>query len=130
MALYRQLSFISVLLIATLWIVPVLGYSAPAGCSCCLKVTCCCGCAEDKDSLDAKDISKQKHCRCSLHEKSIDNGFLVMCPSKQHKDLFYLAVRPYAGNYSLQTQKGIPITKTKLPTQHSALYILTSSFLM
>ncbi len=130
----KTFSLMIIIILLVAWHTPVLAQKVQTSCSCCLKMECCCGCKEntreDALPLEPDDISKARHCTCSI-SAPIEYYKLFTCnrlPVQKELLSFYKRNCNDNNKYQQSTQNLFSVKHFYSVDAH--LFLFTSSFLL
>jgi len=130
MKFFRKLSFISAVLLLSVWVLPVAIQAIPTGCMCCEMAECCCGCNKKESSNTDEDISKSANCSCSISENSSSEEPFYTGPAVAKKHALSFSKNVLEEQNSTQRKNQAVHTKNNSPLKFLSLFLLKSSFLL
>jgi hypothetical protein len=129
---YRKLTYLSAVLLLSVWILPIVAQAIPPGCFCCEMAECCCGCNQKKSSADDGDLLKTSPCKCTISGNGPNETPVYLNTSKFIKNKHALSL----STYLREEQKPVPnenkafLTNNKTPLKFISLFLLKDSFLL
>ena len=130
MIFFRKLSFISAVILISVWVLPVVAQAIPTGCSCCEMAECCCGCNKNESSGTDEDISKSTNCSCSISESSSSQEPFSLSVTVKNKHVLSFSKNVSEAQNSIQEKNKVVHTKNNSPLKFLPLFLLKSSFLL
>jgi hypothetical protein len=130
MKFFRKLSFLSAVLLLSVWILPVVAQAIQAGCSCCEMRECCSEFIEKESSNIDEDISKSTNCSCSISESSSSKEPFSPSYTITKKHALSFSKNVLEEQNSLQKKNKVVLIKNNSPLKFLSLFLLKSSFLL
>jgi hypothetical protein len=126
----RNLKYLSILIIVTVWCIPAFASVSHLNCTCCTQTKSCCEeAAQNSVKIEKNDISCPK-CKCNISEKSsAENTYLTtLSKVKTNYNTTPYSIVVIEKNVSAETE--VVLSSHNIQLKYTPLFIKNSVFLL